>query len=85
MVTPSAGVVVDAGRGRNVVGPRSTSRVDGGVYEVRVKRGYKVRLYAALQVRTIQPRPAVGCSSLANSTRFKLHKRLFTAAAPRMK
>ena len=29
VVAPSAGVVVDAGHGRNVVGPRSTSRVDG--------------------------------------------------------
>ena len=29
VVAPSAGVVVDAGHGRNVVGPRSTGRVDG--------------------------------------------------------
>ena len=28
VVAPSAGVVVDAGHGRNVVGPRSTGRVD---------------------------------------------------------
>ena len=41
VVTPSAGVVVDAGRGRNVVGPRSTSRVDGGVFEVREREGIK--------------------------------------------
>ena len=29
VVAPSAGVVVDAGHGRNVVGPRSTGRGDG--------------------------------------------------------
>ena len=30
VVAPSAGVVVDAGHGRNVIGPRSTGRVNGG-------------------------------------------------------